>query len=137
MEKQLINKNQIITRTMYCERCAANRMPRIGNIMALFGGTSQRYRPVTIKKEAPVREYGFTPHLIYVPQLDWVDEQECVSFEKSCAMNGCGVEIMFDPFTNRFDVSFREREPVWMSISNYTNLMNFKDINFYSHYDLA
>ena len=101
-------REKIVTRTMYCEKCAQNQMPGLYNIALVYGDTNSKYYPFTIKRDAPVREYGFTPHIISSPKMDWIDDRECVTFDKCCAMNGCGIEIVFHTQFQQYDYYFLE-----------------------------
>jgi hypothetical protein len=124
-------REKIFTRTMYCEKCAQNQMPRVGNIAMVYGQTSNRYYPLTIKRNSEVKEYGFTPHIISSPKMDWIDDVECVTFDKCCAMNGCGTQLRFFPDFNQYDYYFLEKNFDWLPTHDFLALINFKDPYYY------
>ncbi len=125
-------KRKTITRTMYCAKCASQLMPKINNVVIVFGKSSQRYRPFSIKKDSKVREYGFTPHLITVDRLQYINNQEVVVFKKKCGMNGCGVDIQF---TNTEKSKYRiwdiNEEIDWMTLKTFYDLAHYKDYDYY------
>ena len=124
-------REKIFTRTMYCEKCAQNQMPRVGNIAMVYGQTSNRYYPLTIKRNSEVKEYGFTPHIISSPKMDWIDDVECVTFYKCCAMNGCGIRLRFFPEFGMYDHYFVDNQPDYLHIDDYLAFINNKDPYFY------
>ncbi len=126
-------REKIVTRTMYCEKCAQNQMPGLYNIALVYGDTNSKYYPFTIKRDAPVREYGFTPHIISSPKMDWIDDRECVTFDKCCAMNGCGIEIVFHTQFQQYDYYFLETNFDWLPMNDYLAMLNYKDHDYYVH----
>lgn len=130
-KKIKLYREKIFTRTMYCEKCAQNKMPRVGNIVLVYGSTNNKYYSFTIKKDAPVREYGFTPHIIWSPRVDWIDNTEIVAFNKCCAMHGCGIEIILHKEYSQADYRFIENDEVWLPVNDFLGLINAKDLNYY------
>jgi succinate dehydrogenase/fumarate reductase-like Fe-S protein len=107
-------------------------MSKINNVVIVFGQSSQRYRPFSIKKDSKVEEYGFTPHLITIDCLQYINNQEVVVFTKKCGMNGCGVDIQF---TNTEKSMYRiwdiNEDFDWMSLKTFYELTHFKDSDYY------
>lgn len=133
MRKEVLKyKNSIITRNMYCPVCAELQMPRIHNIAIVFGQTSKRYHPFSVKKDSQVNEYGFTPHLINNIKLYNIEGEECVIFDKRCGMNGCGVGIDFsNTQKSMYDIYTLNSQFDYLLIENFYNLLHFKDKEYY------
>jgi hypothetical protein len=116
---------------MYCSNCAENQMPRIGNLALLFGESTQTYYALNVKKDNLVSEYGFTPHLIYNPKIILVENKQVISFDQVCCMNGCGVDIIFNPHNNFYNYSFEVIKKQAFSIERFLGLLNHKDYDYY------
>jgi hypothetical protein len=129
--KVKLHREKIVTRTMYCEKCAENQMPKVSNIVLVYGDDNHRYYPFTIRKDAPVREYGFTPHIISSPRIDWIEDREIVTFKKCCGMHGCGIEIVFNPNFSQYDYYFLEQNDDWLPAHDFMAMMNYKDDDYY------
>jgi hypothetical protein len=133
MKREILElRGKIITRIMFCPVCAELQMPKVGNIVIPFGQSNQRYHPFAIKKDQNVTECGFTPHIIKVAGLHYTDREELVKFDKSCCMNGCGLEIHFsDSKKSMYEVWTLSEQFDWLSLRNFYNLIHFKDVNYY------
>lgn len=119
------------TRNMHCPDCAESEMPRIGNLALLFGTDSQKFSVLNIKKDSLVREYGFTPHLIYNPRIQLIGDEQQVIFSQICCMNGCGVDLVFNPHNNLYNYSFEIVKKQVYSVERFLGLLNHKDPEYY------
>ena len=122
---------RLCTRNMYCENCARNQMPRVNNLALMYGTDSSDFYVLKVKDEGFATEYGFTPHLIINPVIRVIEKELYVLFEKVCSMNGCGVDLVFNPYNNLYhrtiEVSYKKLLP----ISEFIALLNYKDKEYY------
>ncbi len=131
MENLTFNRNLVMTRTMYCKKCAAAQRPVISNMTLLYRGNSHTYYCFSIKQNSLVQEYGFTPHLIQKPEIFLDDKNEqFVLFESFCGINGCGIELKLKP-DNTWEFYYLELKINTIPINDFIALMNFKATEFY------
>lgn len=118
---------QIMSRSMFCSRCAKNQMPSIGNIVIFFGEKRNKFFYEKIEQNNIIEEYGFTPHIILNPSIIILNDSQVVIFSAYCGMHGCGVKI--DPHIGQF--YYQEQRDITLSIENFISLMNTKDRSYY------
>lgn len=75
----------IICRIGYCQYCANSRSPRTGQHFLAYGSTAKSYHVLNSIRNGKI---GFVPHL-YKAKI----QGNKVKILKSCAMDGCGVDV--------------------------------------------
>lgn len=124
-------ENLIMSRTMYCEKCAKEQRPKLSNMVLLYRGEKKVYSCFSVKKDSAVSEYGFTPHLITKPEIFLDSEKkEFVLFEVYCGMNGCGIELKFKS-NNTWEFYYIKSKLKVFSIKDFKELINYKDHEYY------
>ncbi len=116
---------------MYCIECAKNQIPRIGNLALLYGSSSERFYVLNIKTDNQISEYGFTPHLICCPIIRTIEKEQFVIFDYVCCINGCGIDLIFNPHNNLYEYSFEVVKKQFYPIERFIGLMNHKYPEYY------
>lgn len=98
MKKLSAKSTTLITRVMFCQKCADNKMPQKGNLFLTIGRGRQKYevRPVTENGH-----FGYTPHVIERTHT----ESGIVTFCATCSMNNCESTMEFNEGSGRYTVA--------------------------------
>ena len=109
---------------MFCQQCHDNKMPQKGQLFLTLGADKKE---VVLRKVTKNGHFGYTPHII---TFDHVTKDGRIVVYKSCAMIGCGWEILK---TNEedADISCVKANVVYMEPLDYAALKKFKDESFY------
>lgn len=109
----------VITRQMWCERCAKAGRPYRDLQFIVHGDTGFHLR--TVEKYVPQEVRGFTPHLVAPYKL--LDDKT-IAISRVCCIVGCGIEINRDQ-TDRNKIIFTYRRVSYdqLTLVDWNNLV--------------
>lgn len=112
----------VITRTGYCDQCAAHQRPFKGNLFLAYG----TYRAAYYVRSAKTTGIpGFVPHLFILKDI----VNNICHIEKICCIYGCGVEILPD---EKYHAKRDGWQPLEMSVNDWNALlMSNRDDQYY------
>jgi len=122
-----MEKQSLITRVGYCDRCAKNHSPHDEQLM-LLRGAHGFHVDVAHPKRIPAHPFGFTPHLYSYEKR----EGDIIIAHTICCINGCDVTL-----TRKQDNSyeFRILETKWKEVrilvNDWNALQKYKRDNDY------
>lgn len=112
----------VITRTGYCEKCAAQQRPFKGNLFLAYGTHRAAYY---VRSAKTTGIPGYVPHLFILKDI----VNNICYVEKICCMYGCGVEIRSD---DKYAAKKDDWLPIEMSIIDWNSLlMSNRDGQYY------
>jgi hypothetical protein len=82
----------VLTRQMWCERCAKANRPYRDLQFIVCGETGFHLR--TVEKYVPKEHRGFTPHLVAPYKI--LDDKN-IAISRVCCIIGCGLSLNDDP----------------------------------------
>ena len=121
-----------ITRIGYCELCANNHNPKVGQQFLAFGSSSNEFH--VMEAERTSRHFGYVPHMY---KLDKVNGTEVIVL-KSCAMYPCGCDRRLESSKRQqywfYFIKTWKRE-VW-TLETWNALVMLKHNQFTKEYEI-
>jgi len=117
----------VMTRQMYCERCAKNNHPTRDQQFLVHGQKGFHIR--TVKRYVEKDNKGFTPHLVAF--YKGVNNTH-ISFSRVCGIVGCGLTIGKDPEgKNKMIFTYKRVSYEQMSVKDWNCLVLNKDLGYF------
>lgn len=115
--------SDVMTRQMWCERCAKLHRPHRNNKFIVVGSKGLHLR--TVERFVCHIEYGFTPHLVCVCKLI---DHKTVAISSACGMIECGVRILETP--KHFKLQYKHVSYHTLTIADWNALVAQKDFGY-------
>lgn len=117
----------VLTRQMYCERCAKAHRPYRDSLFVVCGENGFHLRQVD--KFIPHENRGFTPHLISAYRM--LDDRS-LAYSRVCCLVGCGLTLQQDPKDrNKVLFTYRKVSYEQMLVTDWNALVGSKDLGYY------
>lgn len=119
--------SSIVTRQMWCERCAKANRPYRENKLIVCGDNGFHLR--TVDRFVPKDAKGFTPHLVAPYKM--LDDKN-IAISRVCCVVGCGLDIKPDP-QNRNNLLFTYLKVSYeqLLLVDYNALIKCKSFGYY------
>lgn len=118
--------NNVLTRQMYCERCAKAQRPHRDSRFVVCGDSGFHLRQVD--RFVPHKLRGFTPHLVSAYKM--LDDKT-LAYSRVCCLVGCGVTLQQDPKDrNKIVFAYRKVSYEQMLVTDWNALVGSKDLGY-------
>lgn len=119
--------DNVLTRQMYCERCAKKNHPTRGQTFIVCGENGFHIR--VVERYVEPSKKGFTPHL--VASYKMLDD-ETLAFSRVCCIVGCGLDVGNDPTDrNKKVFTYRKVSYEQMNVRDWNSMIENKDLGYY------
>lgn len=112
----------LITRTMFCEECKKKAQPKAKQKFIVYGGTSKKYKVLTVESNVQTKFEGYTPHLIQASGLNKKGDGVVVII--NCAVDGCGLTLTYNEDKGVYQIDFKEVKVRVLPINEWDALYN-------------